>query len=120
MPYLNCGCWTGPYHSVMPPPRCAQHSGGTWTQTWTEPSLPEDWVDILRGAAPGTSAGKLTIAEPPSIETRLAEVADRIKQLVSVERDDNPAVADAWQLALDQLRQLQTAVVRARTVEDAK
>lgn len=126
---LPCGCYSGPWWGVTPPPRCAQHS-----TTFTPPIVPlgpfdpssppflpqilpqtpgtldlTEWTRILSGGSTAT---------PLQTELRLNELEKFV--LLEAEKAmtaNEHAAHDVWQMVLEQLGLLRQLIIKARAVK---
>lgn len=107
---LECGCWTGAWWGITPPPRCDYHSGRTRvrnrdTGTWTEHS---DY--------------RITTTTPVDMSkyvgtydlNAMLNACEKFIAACVIDCRPNPAAHDAWQLALECLEPLRAAIERAR------
>jgi len=110
MSYLSCGCWTGPWWSVDPPPTCDAHRFGITAGRFPV-NQPIDYGTITTTTIP--------IAQ--SATTPESAIADLIRAIAAAagEADAAGEIAqhDAWQMALNAARRVRELIADARAAQ---
>lgn len=149
MSYLDCGCWYGPWHAVIPPPQCPTHAGpvdrvgmfpddefrripwrrarppwsspGVVPNTTPTPSLPTPFPPWTIGGA-GTASAPLAIQAPgaASLEDSIKAALVHVQTELAAAMERGDEVAlDAWREAYEQLQYAIIMITRARKAAQA-
>lgn len=108
MSNLDCGCWTGPWWGINPPPKCDYHSGRS--QRWP---VDHGWTRTAAVTSTSTDATKFI---PVNDLDKLYAALKKLIATTAIDAEGNPALHDAWQLALQALDPVRAAIERARQV----
>lgn len=124
---LPCGCYTGVWMGVTPPPRCPQHSGEVgvvhpWTDTVTGtrllPGVETDFTKIFERALART-ANHAPILAQNHIHA-LGEWIGKNLGASAAKGDDGIAEHDCWQMALRALQDLRKAIALAEATKEGR
>src|SRR5687767_8126693 len=100
MSTLECGCWTGPWWGINPPPQCYEHQYGSSSNRITVTRTVKRYVPE---PAP-------TVATPPPDELIDTVHAGILREAATAIESGNPAAHDAWQLVLQHIEPLRAAI----------
>lgn len=120
--YAPCGCYTGIWMGVTPPPRCAAHaegvaSGGVGAEHAT--AIEEFLVGHTVTRSNNLISNAITNAHisPPSLDVLFSQMGEEIGRHLGkaiAKGDDGTAERDLWTMAMQHLEALRVAVDRAR------
>lgn len=137
MATMDCGCWSGPWHAIIPPPKCDFHASRIWAGAdlplpgiTRGPSITPALTPDERRATTINSinemlaTGKMDVTEnrsPDPLSEGLGCMLALARQLITLRNgsswEKNPAAHDSWQLAVELLAPVLAAIERARKAE---